>query len=35
MGRTGAMWAMEHEGVVPDIMVFAKGIASGMVLSGA
>jgi 4-aminobutyrate aminotransferase len=28
------MWAVEHEGVVPDILVFAKGIASGMVLSG-
>lgn len=34
VGRTGAMWAMEHEGVVPDITVFAKGIASGMPLSG-
>ena len=34
VGRTGKMWAVEHEGVSPDILVFAKGIASGMVLSG-
>ena len=33
MGRTGKMWGIEHEGVTPDIMVMAKGIASGMVLS--
>ena len=25
VGRTGRMWAMEHEGVSPDIFVFAKG----------
>ncbi|HUI41801.1 MAG TPA: acetyl ornithine aminotransferase family protein [Terriglobia bacterium] len=30
MGRTGRMWACEHFGVVPDILVTAKGIASGM-----
>jgi 4-aminobutyrate aminotransferase len=34
VGRTGKFWAMEHEGVVPDITVFAKGIASGIPLSG-
>lgn len=34
MGRTGKFWAIEHEDVTPDILVFAKGIASGMVLSG-
>lgn len=33
-GRTGKMWAVEHFGVTPDIMIFAKGIASGFPLSG-
>jgi len=32
MGRTGKMFAMEHFGVVPDIIIVAKGIASGMPL---
>lgn len=32
MGRTGKMWACEHFGVTPDILVTAKGIASGMPL---
>jgi 4-aminobutyrate aminotransferase len=32
MGRTGRMFAMEHFGVVPDIIALAKGIASGMPL---
>jgi 4-aminobutyrate aminotransferase len=32
MGRTGRMWACEHSGVVPDILLTAKGIASGMPL---
>jgi 4-aminobutyrate aminotransferase len=32
MGRTGKMFAMEHYGVAPDILVVAKGIASGMPL---
>ncbi len=32
MGRTGHMFAMEHWGVVPDIVCLAKGIASGMPL---
>ena len=32
MGRTGRMWACEHYGVAPDILVVAKGIASGMPL---
>ncbi len=31
-GRTGAMWAVEHWGVEPDILLTAKGIASGMPL---
>ena len=33
-GRTGRFWAMEHWDVVPDIIVMAKGIASGLPLSG-
>jgi 4-aminobutyrate aminotransferase len=32
MGRTGRMWAVEHEGVEPDILLAGKGIASGMPL---
>jgi len=32
MGRTGKMWACEHDGVVPDILISAKGIASGLPL---
>jgi 4-aminobutyrate aminotransferase len=29
-GRTGRMWAVEHWGVQPDILLTAKGIGSGM-----
>jgi 4-aminobutyrate aminotransferase/(S)-3-amino-2-methylpropionate transaminase len=32
-GRTGAWFAVEHEGVVPDLLVSAKGIAGGLPLS--
>ncbi len=32
MGRTGKMMAIEHWGVIPDIIALAKGIASGMPL---
>jgi len=33
-GRTGEMFAVQHWGVEPDILVMAKGIASGLPLSG-
>ncbi|TMK94751.1 MAG: aminotransferase class III-fold pyridoxal phosphate-dependent enzyme, partial [Actinobacteria bacterium] len=32
MGRSGKMWAIEHEGVEPDILISGKGIASGLPL---
>lgn len=34
MGRTGRMWATDWYDARPDIVVVAKGIASGMPLSG-
>ena len=33
MGRTGKWWAVDHAGIVPDMICTAKGIASGMPLS--
>jgi len=33
MGRTGKMWAYDHAGITPDIVLTAKGIASGMPVS--
>ncbi len=33
MGRTGKFFAIEHFGVVPELIALAKGIASGMPLS--
>ena len=33
-GRTGEMFAVKHWDVEPDILVMAKGIASGLPLSG-
>lgn len=33
-GRTGGkMWGIEHDGVVPDVMTMAKGIANGYPIS--
>jgi 4-aminobutyrate aminotransferase len=34
IGRTGRFFALEHFGVVPDVLVMAKGLASGLPLSG-
>lgn len=34
VGRTGKWWAIEHDRVEPDIVCFAKGIASGLPLGG-
>jgi 4-aminobutyrate aminotransferase len=33
VGRTGKMWAYDHAGITPDIVLTAKGIASGMPIS--
>lgn len=33
IARTGAMFASEHEGIVPDLITTAKGLAGGMPLS--
>lgn len=33
-GRTGAWFAVDHEGVAPDLLVFAKGVNSGYVPLG-
>lgn len=30
MGRTGRLWACEHDGVAPDILLTAKGLGSGL-----
>ena len=35
IGRTGRMFAIEHWGVVPDIITVAKGLASGLPLGAA
>jgi len=33
-GRTGRWFAVDHLGVVPDVLIMAKGIASGLPLAG-
>jgi len=33
VGRTGRFWGHQHFGVVPDVLVTAKGLASGLPLS--
>ncbi|MCC6905618.1 MAG: acetyl ornithine aminotransferase family protein [Anaerolineae bacterium] len=32
LGRTGKWWAVEHSGIEPDMVLTAKGLASGMPL---
>lgn len=32
MGRTGTMWAFEHEDVIPDILLLAKAFGGGLPL---
>ncbi|WP_189546755.1 diaminobutyrate--2-oxoglutarate transaminase family protein [Streptomyces gelaticus] len=33
VGRTGAFWAIEHSGVVPDVMVLSKAIGGSLPLA--
>jgi len=33
LGRTGRTWAVDHEGVVPDLLCVGKGLAGGMPIS--
>ncbi len=35
LGRTGTLFACEHEGVVPDVMVLSKSLGGGLVPIGA
>ena len=33
VGRTGRMWAVDHERITPDLLLVGKGIASGLPLA--
>jgi 4-aminobutyrate aminotransferase / (S)-3-amino-2-methylpropionate transaminase / 5-aminovalerate transaminase len=33
MGRTGKLWAIEHSGVIPDMITTAKSLGAGMPIS--
>ena len=35
MGRTGRLFAIEHEGIIPDILVLGKSLGGGLVPIGA
>ncbi len=35
LGRTGRLFALEHEGVVPDMLLLAKALSGGLVPVGA
>jgi len=35
LGRTGYMWGVDAEGVVPDVMTVAKGLSGGVIPIGA
>ncbi len=32
-GRTGRLWAIEHSGVIPDLLISAKSLGAGMPIS--
>ena len=33
-GRTGKMWCCDHENVIPDVIIFAKGFSGGLIPFG-